>query len=84
MWFAAGEPIAAARREALLESAREQVDAGSSKGRGGATSPDARAVVLRVLADRTEPALALLARVWAGWRERAWGVPACVPRVWRT
>jgi urease accessory protein len=41
-------------------------------------------VVLRVLADRVEPAMQLLGAVWARWREVAWQRAACPPRVWRT
>jgi urease accessory protein len=41
-------------------------------------------VVLRVLAERVEPAMAMLTRVWAAWREAAWQLPAVAPRVWRT
>jgi len=41
-------------------------------------------VVLRALADRVEPATELLNRVWARWRQLAWGLAANAPRVWRT
>jgi urease accessory protein len=94
-WFSAGAPIAADRREALLEAARE-LSPGEADGPAGAgnddaartthgcTSPDERLVVLRVLAWRVEPAVELLNRVWARWRELAWALPACAPRVWRT
>jgi urease accessory protein len=41
-------------------------------------------VVLRMLAARVEPAQRLLQQVWARWRETAWQLPACAPRVWRT
>ncbi len=84
MWFSSGKPIAPERRDALLETARERVAASPLKGAGGATSPDPRVVVMRALASRTEPVLALLADVWAGWRQQAWGLRACAPRVWRT
>jgi urease accessory protein len=82
-WFAAGAPIDAARRAALLDAARTAAGAGDPVV-AGATSPDARVVVVRALAHRTEPATALLNRVWAAWRETAWGLPAPLPRVWRT
>jgi len=39
---------------------------------------------LRVLAPRVEPLMNLLARVWAEWRQVAWQMPPCTPRVWRT
>jgi len=41
-------------------------------------------VVLRALAPRVEPAMQLLAAVWARWRDATWQLPACTPRVWRT
>ena len=40
-------------------------------------------VVLRVLAPQVEPAMQLLQQVWATWRQAAWGLKACEPRVWR-
>lgn len=86
LWFAAGGPIAPALREALLQAAREAGDADAALAvtTSGCTAPDARVVVLRVLAHRVEPAQRLFAAVWARWREIAWALPACAPRVWRT
>ena len=84
LWFAAAAPIDAPRREQLLETARAAFEGNALAGHAGATSPDPRVIVLRVLAERTEPALALLGAVWAGWRDAAWQLRACPPRVWRT
>ena len=84
LWFAAGSAIAAARRDALLDACREVVGGHALKATAGATAQGDGVVVLRVLAPRVEPAFALLNNVWARWRELAWGLPACVPRVWRT
>ena len=50
----------------------------------GATAPDERLVLLRVLARRVEPAMALLASVRAAWRAAAWGLAAQPPRIWKT
>jgi urease accessory protein len=50
----------------------------------GATAPDARLVVLRVLADRVEPVMQLLGAVRAAWRQTAWGLAGRPPRIWRT
>jgi urease accessory protein len=36
-----------------------------------------------VLAERVEPAMALLVAVRAGWRDAAWGLAAEPPRIWR-
>jgi len=84
MWFASGSAFAPARREALLEAAREQLEAHALRDTAGATAPHDELVVLRVLAHRVEPAMELLTGVWKRWRELAWGLPAPVPRVWRT
>jgi urease accessory protein len=83
-WFAAGTPLSAVRREALLEAAREASAAMPSDLRCGATSPHASVVVLRVLAARVEPAMALLAQVRAAWRLAAWALPSRPPRIWKT
>jgi len=84
LWFAAGEALSAPRRDPLLEAAREIVDGHGLQRSAGATAVHESVIVLRVLAPRVEPAMALLSRVWAAWREAAWQLPACVPRVWRT
>jgi urease accessory protein len=84
MWFAAGSALAAARRDALLDTAREVCAGNGLKHTAGSTSPHAELVLLRVLAPRVEPAMNLLVAVWRRWRELAWGLAPCAPRVWRT
>ena len=84
MWFAAGAPITPARRDSLLDSARELSAAHELHSTAGATAAHANVVVLRVLSARVEPAMNLLTQVWAAWRQQAWALPACAPRVWRT
>lgn len=84
MWFAAGEPLAPARRDALLDAARVAAEGHALKRSSGATSPQPHCVVLRVLAPRVEPAMQLLVAVWQAWRQAAWSLPPCAPRVWRT
>jgi urease accessory protein len=84
LWLAAGQALGKARQDALLDSARELIDAHALKSQAGCTSPHDQVVVLRVLADRVEPAMQLLGAVWARWREVAWQRAACPPRVWRT
>lgn len=84
LWFAAGAPIADARREALLEAARETAGAHALAPTAGATAPQPQVVVLRALAPGVEPAMALLVQVWARWRALAWSLAPCPPRVWRT
>jgi urease accessory protein len=84
MWFASGGALPSARRESLLAAARAATEGDALQRSAGATAVHDDVVVLRVLAPRVEPAMALLVRVWAAWREAAWQLPATVPRVWRT
>lgn len=83
-WLATGSPMARTLRDGLMEQARALQAASSLAARSGSTSPHEQVVVVRVLADRVEPAMALLTQVWAAWRQQAWGLAACPPRVWRT
>lgn len=83
-WFAAGTAIADERRDALLTQAREAIDASPLAASAGASALQARVVVLRVLAQRVEPAMQLLMDTWARWRQAAWQLVPCPPRVWRT
>jgi urease accessory protein len=84
LWFAAGSALAPARRDALLDSAREAAAASPLSRLAGATAPHPPLVVLRVLADRVEPLMQLLVAVWTRWRAQAWALPAEAPRIWRT
>jgi urease accessory protein len=84
LWFAAGAPVADTRRSALLEATRELAAGSALAATAGVSSPHAEAVVLRVLAPRVEPAMALLTQVWSRWRTLAWALAPCAPRVWRT
>ncbi len=84
MWLAAGTPLSRERREALLDAARAIQGAHPLAATAGSTSPHDGVVILRVLADRVEPAMDLLTQVWAQWRTTAWGLTPCPPRVWRT
>jgi urease accessory protein len=85
LWFASGAGLLPARRDALLDAARGLMAPHESlSGLAGVTAPQERVVVLRVLADKVEPAMQLLSRVWAAWRGVAWGLAATPPRVWRT
>lgn len=84
LWWASGSPASQAQRDALLQAARQLQADSPLAAHSGSTSPHAQVVVLRVLAERVEPAMVLLTGVWAQWRELAWGLRACPPRVWRT
>ena len=84
LWLAAGTRLATARRDALLEAARDSAAAHALRASAGSTSPHDELVLLRVLAPRVEGLMELFTATWARWRELAWGLPACAPRVWRT
>jgi urease accessory protein len=84
MWFASGDALAAARREALLAAARERARAHPLDATSGVTAPHDDVVVVRVLAERVEPAMALLQGIWRAWRPIAWDLEATPPRVWAT
>lgn len=85
LWFGTGDALPRTRLDALLEAAREQLAQHASLApRAGVTAVNERVVVLRVLADRVEPAMAMLAGVRAAWRHLAWSLQANPPRVWRT
>lgn len=83
-WWAAGEPLPTARREALLDAARACIEAHALKAAAGVTAAQPQVLVLRVLAPRVEPAMQLLMQVRAAWRQVGWGLAAEPPRIWRT
>ncbi|MBI5257882.1 MAG: urease accessory protein UreD [Burkholderiales bacterium] len=84
LWLAAGHALARPLAEALVDSARERIEAGALPASAGVTHLHERVVVLRALAARVEPAMQLLQAVWAAWRPLAWGLAPTPPRVWRT
>lgn len=84
LWFSRGEPIPAALRTGLIDAARAVVDTDPLGPTAGCTSPHERCIVLRALAPRVEPAMALVAKVRAAWRRLAWSLDAHPPRIWRT
>lgn len=81
-FFVAGTPLTRARRELALDTARAVLEADGLAATAGATCPNDRVVVVRVLAPVVEPAIALLQRVWAAWRVALWNLPAQRPRIW--
>lgn len=84
MWLACGSAMPRERREGLLDATRAIQQDHPLAALSGSTSPHDAVVILRVLADRVEPAVNLLTQVWAQWRMQAWGLAPCPPRVWRT
>ncbi|MDN4591692.1 urease accessory protein [Xenophilus aerolatus] len=84
LFHVVGEAMPRARRERLLEIARDALDGHALADSAGATAPNAQVVVLRVLAPLVEPAMQLLRTVWAGWRRELWSLAATPPRIWST
>jgi len=82
--FAGGSAWPAQLRESLLEAARSAISQSPLAAQAGATAVQPGVVVLRALAPRVAPAMALLKTVRAAWRSIAWGLAAEPPRIWRT
>jgi urease accessory protein len=82
--FASGAPLADARRDALLASARAATGDDALRRSAGVTAPQTDVVVVRVLGPSVEPVIGLLTKVWCAWRRAAWALDATPPRVWRT
>ena len=84
LFFMAGSKLERQRRELALDTARGILDQHLLKDTAGATSPDGRVVVVRVLAPLVEPALGLLRQVWQAWRTQLWHMDGGIPRIWST
>jgi urease accessory protein len=82
LFLATGTDVARARREQLLDAAREVITGHELAASAGATAPGPRVVVVRVLAPLVEPALQLLKSVRRAWRPLLWNVPGLDPRGW--
>lgn len=84
LFIVAGTAFKRTRRDAALEAARAVIDTHSLKATAGATSPNDRVVVVRVLAPQVEPVMGLLKAVRVAWRKALWGMAGETPRVWAT
>lgn len=84
LWFSAGTALSTDRRTDLLDRARVAIGQSTLSSTGGATAPHPRLVVVRVLADRVEPAMQMLVAVRNAWRAAAWQLAPNPPRIWRT
>ena len=82
LFYASGNPVARAPREQALELTRAQLASHALAPSAGVTWLNDQLLVLRVLADVTEPATALLRQVWGTWRGHFWDMPATPPRIW--
>jgi len=84
LFFCAGTAIDRARVQAALEAARDTLQSHALSASAGATSPHGQVVVVRVLAPLVEPAMDLVRKVWAVWRQQLWGLAPKLPRIWAT
>lgn len=84
LFFLSGSTLARDRRDAALDAARTLIDAHALAGTAGATAPNGRVVVVRVLAPMVEPVMGLLRQVWTAWRVVLWSKSAESPRIWST
>lgn len=84
LFFVAGSKLARLRRQDALDAARSVIEVHPLCATAGATSPDSQVVLVRVLAPRVEPAMALLRSVWLAWRRQLWQLDAGSPRIWST
>ena len=83
LFFAAGTALERARREAALDAARAVIAAHPQvAATAGATGPNERMVVVRVLAPQVEPALRMLKAVRVAWRSALWSLQGEAPRIW--
>jgi len=83
LWFASGAPMADERRERLVDAARAAL-AAQDASHWGCSAPNPHTLVARGLGLRVEPLMRGALAVWAAWRQAAWQLEACAPRVWRT
>ena len=84
LFMVCGQPLERARRERLIEAAREVLDGHPLGTSAGVTAVNEQVLVLRVLAPLVEPAMGLLRAVWQSWRLQAWQLEAPAPRIWAT
>ena len=80
--FAQGTALSDTEREQVIHLARALCEDHPLKLQAGVSSPEPRVVVVRVLSDQVEAAMALLRSIWLQWRSRCWQLPAVAPRIW--
>ncbi len=82
LWLACGTALTRERREHLLETVRDVLEAHPHGIHAGATCPNPQMLVLRAVAPLVEPLMALFQRVWAALRAQAWDLSSVPPRIW--
>ena len=84
IFLVVGSQLSRQRRQSALDVARDIIEANCLKATAGATSPNGRVVLVRVLAPMVEPAMTLLRSIWLAWRQELWQLPSNSPRIWLT
>jgi urease accessory protein len=84
LFLVSGSELQRSQIQAALDAARTVIDLHPLQASAGATSPDRKVIVVRVLAPVVEPAMHLLRQLRGVWRQLFWGVSASTPRVWTT
>ena len=84
LFFVTGQELERNRRQDALDAARAVIAEHPMANNAGATSPDRRVVVVRVVAPVVEPVLNLLKQVRTAWRQQLWAMCGDAPRVWST
>ena len=84
LYFACGSEIARARRERALDCVRALIEVHPLRDSAGATAPQTRVLVVRVLSPLVEPTMDLLRQLWAAWRAELWDLHGLPPRIWKT
>jgi len=82
VFFVAGSALARERREQALDVARAVIEDHGLRDSAGATSPEDRVLVVRILGPVVEPVMDLARRLRAAWREQLWALPGLAPRIW--
>ena len=84
LFMVCGQALDRARRERLLEAARDVLADHPLGAMAGVTAVHEQVLVLRALGPLVEPVMDMLKKVWQVWREQAWQIQAPPPRIWST
>lgn len=82
LFFVTGTPLTRQRREQALDSVRAVIAQHPLASLAGATAPNSRVVVVRVIAPVVEPAMELLRTLRNTWRASLWDMAVSHPRIW--
>jgi urease accessory protein len=82
IFFATGATLDRHRKQRALDCARELLAQYALAGSAGATSPNGRVMVVRVLAPLVEPAMDMLRQLRNAWRKELWSMDPVSPRIW--